>query len=787
MRPVTTQHISAALKSLLIVFILLFGTLQIFSQNILKGRITDPQGNAIHGASVFCTELHRGTTTDDHGSFILPSLQLQKLTIECSHVGYHSLIRSISFTKQNEVTIVLHPINKSLEEIQVNISNDLNKNSTYTTTTVTTSELQNSGQNTMMETLSTKAGIDIISTGGIGKPVIRGLSFNRIALFSMGTKIESQQWDDDHDAGIADAGIERAEIIYGPSALTYGADALGGAIIFVDERNAPVNKTMGNVSLALFSNTKGINTSGSIKHTFASGIYINAFLNNQSHCDYLPGAPVKAVTKMYALNSRYQNLSAKAKVGINEKWGGTKLSYSFLRSASGIVADQEDDSVAQANGKPYFSNDRKMIGHYFDVTTQVLSSENTFNTSMSKWNFDISYQQNNRKEFMPEAPAGPENLTLGLLLNTLNCNVKWSTETSKNFGISFGMQGMFQNNKNYGKIIATPDAVISNFGLYGLAHYNTGNWNFQGGVRIDHRNLRVEKTSGSYEDETSLDSMERSALDSLGLKRRVSNFEKEYVPFNLSAGVVYHPLENLTLKCNVASGYSAPNFGELSTYWKHEGTYKFEIGNQDLQPQHNIEGDINMVWLLKNLSVTASAFFNHIHNYIYLAPTKDSAFDLQIVEFTQRNAAITGGELSIALHPAHLKWVEFNTALSVSAGKISDGTFLPYFPSNKLTGELKFEADSLDKLKNPYFSFSASHHFAQNKPALYETPTKAYSLLDINFGSDVKFLRQRLHVVLFCTNVFNTAYYNHLSLLKVIGVYDRGRNIGIRLSLPLGN
>src|SRR6185436_15000694 len=101
----------------------------------------------------------------------------------------------------------------------------------------------------VMGNLSYQPGIDKITIGnGIGKPVIRGLSFNQIMLYGQGTRIENQQWDDHHDLGMTDIGVENVEIVRGPAALIYGADALGGALIFVDEKPAPVGTRSGDVN-----------------------------------------------------------------------------------------------------------------------------------------------------------------------------------------------------------------------------------------------------------------------------------------------------------------------------------------------------------------------------------------------------------------------------------------------------------------------------------------------------------------------------------------------------------
>ena len=52
-------------------------------------------------------------------------------------------------------------------------------------------------------------GISIISTGpGISKPVIRGLSSNRVTVFNQFMRVENQQWGAEHGMGISGFGVE---------------------------------------------------------------------------------------------------------------------------------------------------------------------------------------------------------------------------------------------------------------------------------------------------------------------------------------------------------------------------------------------------------------------------------------------------------------------------------------------------------------------------------------------------------------------------------------------------
>src|SRR5205085_3197214 len=132
--------------------------------------------------------------------------------------------------------------------------------------TVPQAEIRKYSSPSVMGNLSYQPGIDRVTIGnGIGKPVIRGLSFNRIMLYAQGTRIENQQWDDHHDLGLTDVGVENVEIVRGPAALIYGADALGGALILVDEKPAAPGTAVGNANVGFACNTLGINLDVGLK------------------------------------------------------------------------------------------------------------------------------------------------------------------------------------------------------------------------------------------------------------------------------------------------------------------------------------------------------------------------------------------------------------------------------------------------------------------------------------------------------------------------------------------
>lgn len=74
------------------------------------------------------------------------------------------------------------------------------------------------------------------SQGGGGSPVLRGFEANKILLVVDGVRMNNAIYRSGHlqnSITIDDAVLEKAEIVYGPNAIMYGSDALGGVIHYI--------------------------------------------------------------------------------------------------------------------------------------------------------------------------------------------------------------------------------------------------------------------------------------------------------------------------------------------------------------------------------------------------------------------------------------------------------------------------------------------------------------------------------------------------------------------------
>jgi iron complex outermembrane receptor protein len=806
------------MKKILFLFLLLLVKFS-FAQQSITGTIKDSKDSLLEGVSVFIPELQTGTITDDKGNFSFNNLPKSTVAIQFTLVGYKSQVINVNTGTTQALTVSMEASATELEEVLVTASNTkLPDNTPFPANSISQEGIRKYSAPSLMGNLSYQPGIDKITIGnGIAKPVIRGLSFNRILLYSQGTRIENQQWDDHHDLGITDVGIENVEIVRGPAALIYGADALGGALIFVDEKPAAAGSTVSDLNFGFGSNTLALSGDIGVRHASKNGFFYGLRVGTTNATSYLQGEFEKVdengVTKTesdeFAFNSKYFDATAKVNVGVSKKWGMSELSYSYTGQTIGIV---EDESADAGTAKPVEEEKDEQRKRDFEapnqeVKTNIISLENTFITGKSKVNVNLAYQLNDRKEFepLPDGNKHPVDEEIGLMLNTVTYDLKWTSNAEKKIGLTVGSQGLFLNNENTGKEILVPDAKVSDIGGYGIVRYDMDNLNLLAGLRYDIRTIKAEgeEEEGGVEEDTFI---VMNTADTIG--RPEVEIEQDYAPVSFSLGASYHAGEHFTIKLNGATGFSAPNYAQLGTFGKHEGAYRFERGNAGLKVEQNLEGDLGLIYESRFITFNLAGYMNMINDYIYIESTGDTIVritpdhrdTLPVYDYKQGDATLSGAEIGFDIHPSGLKWLDIGVTYAMTSGKfdktVNGNDNLPYIPSNKLVGELKLMKEKLWKFNGAYFSVIASNYSDQGNLSYYEDlDSKAaeakgydfegYTLLDFHLGAAFKMGKQKASFDIFCTNALNTGYFNQLSLIKYIGVRDMGRNIGVRLHIPI--
>ena len=258
---------------------------QVFGQTIsdsVTGEVYTTKGVPVSGANIYSHALEIGAVTDSVGRFILGPIAYDApltLVLQVSSIGY--ITQSVNARISGpSLTIALKEDLLNLDEVVVEAqSRSSQGGSMVKIATISETQLNRSALPSQIQSLANTPGVDMISMGsGIVKPVIRGLSGLRIATLFRGARIESQAWGEEHGIYLPEQGIDRVEIIRGPSALIFGADAIGGVINFLP---SPPSDEIGRasvISLRGFSATTGLQASLQTKkrsryshHSFSGG------------------------------------------------------------------------------------------------------------------------------------------------------------------------------------------------------------------------------------------------------------------------------------------------------------------------------------------------------------------------------------------------------------------------------------------------------------------------------------------------------------------------------------
>jgi iron complex outermembrane receptor protein len=354
---------------------------------------------------------------------------------------------------------------------------------------------------------------------------------------------------------------------------------------------------------------------------------------------------------------------------------------------------------------------------------------------------------------------------------------------------------MQQSNKNKGAEVLIPEYSLFDMGGFLYSQKRIGKLSLSGGVRFDNRSIHSDefKENGDI---------------------KFNDFKKDFSNLSGSIGLSYEASEDVTLKLNVARGFRAPSIPELASNGAHEGTNRYEYGDQNLKSETSFQVDAGIDAVTEHISFSASVFYNSINNFIYYQKLTaagggdsiilDGSNQFYAFRFNQDNAKLYGFEANLDIHPHPLDWLHIENSFSFVRGTLKeeqDGSKnLPFIPAARLIDEVK--ADFLKKgktLRNGYVKVELDNTFAQNNPFTgynTETSTAGYSLLNAGMGGDIVNSKGKtLFSVFFAANnITDVAYQNHLSRLKYapenlvtgrVGVFNMGRNFSFKVNVPL--
>ena len=755
---------------LLASFLFMFKVCNANTLFVLSGKVTDATTEQpLPGAIISIPELQISITTSQSGEYTFSRIPSKgRFLVEVRYVGYKTITQFIDLGTSATINFSLEPSVIEVHEVVVTgmVSSANSRTNSTSVSTIGKNELTGRPSNNIIDAISHIPGVSQVSTGAaISKPVIRGLSANRVVTLSNGVKQEGQQWGDEHGIEVDQYSADRVEVLRGAASLLYGSDALGGVINILDAlppssgqvrgeflSNYSTNNGLSSTSTMLQGNNNGFVWQG-------RGTYKNAFGYN---------TPEGRIP-----NTGFNERNFGAMLGMNKSWGYTHLNLSSFNQKLGLPDFQKNAQGQYEDGEgeiltPGQLKSRDLLLPFQDVRHYKIALNNHILFNKGRLRSTLGFQNNQRRE-LEESVSNP---SLFFDLKTYSYDFKYYFEESKGWQPVVGVAGAFQNSKNKAEELLVPDYENRDFGAFAYVKKEWNTTSVNAGLRFDSRNI------------SGVEMQEDGAV-------KFSNFTNKFSNLSGALGMTHDLNDNCNFKANLGSAFRAPNISELSSNGVHEGTFRYEMGDTELKPERSLYGDLALEFHNAKVDFHLNVYNNYINNYIYSRQLDDQTINVDGKEFPlfnyiQDDANLYGFEAGLTLHPISL--IHFENSFSLTRGKnTATKTDLPFMPAPSFRSELRLEpAIKSAKLKNSYFSVELDNVLKQNRiDQAFETETAAYALINTSLGTTLNLNRQSLRLYVSANNVFDKAYVNHLNRLKYNGILNQGRNISFGLVMPL--
>jgi iron complex outermembrane receptor protein len=609
-------------------------------------------------------------------------------------------------------------------------------------TVLTGRQLERERAQSVMQTVQNAPGVTVNTTGaGIAKPVVRGLTSQRVLTLTDGVRQEGQQWGDEHGPEIDAHGIERIEIVRGPQSLLYGPEALSGVINVVRRRlklDREKFETGGLLALDGFShNDQG---AGSLELRGAGAGF---------------GAAIRASARDASdIRTPRGRLSNS---GMEERDFGGSLGAKAGEAT--ILADVSTfeqklrihkDPVASPGATAY-----QRVEHKKALLRAFVP------TGLGRLEATAGAQRNRRQEFEAATDSVSK---LRLVLDSFTGDVRLNHDPLGPLEGTFGVSGMAQRNDTQADEKLIPAYRQSDLGVFVFEELPAGPVTFSAGARWDQRRL----FAGS-----------EGALS-------VAAQTKDYRSLSGSFGASWAFAEGWALVGNAGSGWRAPSVFELFVNGEHEGSGRFEVGRADLSPERSINTDVSLRRQSATVQAEVTAFRNRVNHFIFPRPTGtvDAGSGLPVFNIAQANATLIGAEALVKWQARD--WLGLSLGADVLRGDNDDlKEPLPQMPGNRIKWGLRLSQASLKTARNAYVSAAGRLVARQNRVAANEQKTAGYGLVDFGAGAELPFSGGEVRADFSVENAFDLPYRDHLSRYRAYAL-NAGRSFALRLSVPFG-
>jgi iron complex outermembrane recepter protein len=638
------------------------------------------------------------------------------------------------------------------------------------------------------EVLADIPGVNNLSTGSqAGKPVIRGMSGERVKLLSNGAATDFQTYGIRHISNTDPFLADRIEVIRGAQGVLYGSDALGGVVniltpdfLFAKEGEL---KLRGEVLGEYRTNND--ERSGGVKIQSASGkLGVNAGvitrksgnLTTPDADTWSQGEPSGTLPR-FAGELPYTNFettSAHAAIGYRDNWGNIALQHTYWQSFQNYLghgAGPSFNPLASA-GQDLSNNETQLRGEF-------LAGEWIIKPSLSR-----TLNRRQAATNVPYEAMNGSNIDLDIEVDRLDGKLSFVHPQIGLFDGELGIEG-YEKEQSVREGHLVPNADEKGQSIYLFEEADIDRWIIQWGLRYDTRTIDADVVAGHHRDFSAVGG---------------------------SLGATYKLTEGWNIAANLSRGFRAPSIFELYADGTHGGVQAYQIGNPNLSEETTLGGDLSLRYRDDHTIASVTLYRTYIDHYIYLANTGNrrnpttgsllpSGSTAGVPEMTnqQSDAQMEGIEFALKTHLTDA--TRFEGAFELISGKdTTNHRDLTMMPANNLRLALYHTLGTFGNAKNNTFSVNMKAFDNQQTAGAYEpfaqyndkskfpfgsADTAGYVLWGIGYESDISMMGYTANLGIEVENLFDTEYRDFLDTYKGYTL-GRGRNVSFSLRIPFG-
>ncbi len=541
-----------------------------------------------------------------------------------------------------------------------------------------------------------------------GSPQLRGFGTNRVLISVDGIRMNNAIFRSGNLQNVIslDANsLESVEVLFGPGAVIYGSDAIGGVMSFNTKEakfsqdsvktflpthfaarySSASNELMTHVDFNIGKKKWAFLTSLTFSRygDLRTGTNGNSAFLRPSYQQRINGIDSTLVNDdpHLQVNSGFSQINVIQKI----KFQATKdwlLDYSFIYSTTTdaprydrLILDKKGDGILD-NAEWYYGPQKWMMHKFGAVHSRKSGIYDDLRITAAYQNFQES--RHDRKTGASKIRRQFENV------DAYSLNIDFDKKINKRFILFYGLESIANvvGSNAYREGIDSEDQTIINSrypngstwfstGVYANGKYNLDEkWSLNAGLRYSYYSISAE-------------------FDTTLFPFPVSETTNRNGALNGSLGLVFNPSDHFQVYTNFSTGFRAPNIDDLGKVFDSEPG-AVVIPNVDLKPEYVYNGEIGFVSaLFTRVKIDGVVYYTYLQDALaranYNFNGQDSIFydgEMSRVQAVQNiaDAWVYGVQAGIEIVVA--KGLSLRSTISFQKGKEFNIDSARYFPKN---------------------------------------------------------------------------------------------------------